>query len=167
MSDPVNTTSATSATDPDWPREAPLRLWDPSRRLLRAIRRYGRAGPLARRWWVLSHRFWSVVTGADIPLVAALGGGLRIPHPNGIVIHSDARVGPNCTVMAQVTLGTDRSGHAPRIGGHVDIGAGAKIIGGVTIGDHAQIGANAVVVTDVPAGATAVGVPARIVQRPS
>ena len=49
------------------------------------------------------------------------------------------------------------------IGGHVDIGAGAKILGPVTIGDHAKIGANAVVVTDVPEGATAVGIPARIV----
>jgi len=49
------------------------------------------------------------------------------------------------------------------IGGHVDIGTGAKILGPVTIGDHAKIGANAVVVTDVPAGATAVGIPARIV----
>jgi serine O-acetyltransferase len=53
----------------------------------------------------------------------------------------------------------------PRIGGHVDIGAGAKIIGGVTIGDHARIGANAVVTRDVPAGATAVGNPAKILDR--
>jgi serine O-acetyltransferase len=53
----------------------------------------------------------------------------------------------------------------PRIGGHVDIGAGAKILGGVVIGDHAKIGANAVVTRDVPAGATAVGIPARIVER--
>ncbi len=154
-----------SATDPDWTRETPARLWDPSRRLLRAIRRHAAAGPLMRRRWVLSHRFWSVVTGADIPLGAHLGGGLRIPHPNGIVIHSDARIGPNATIMAQVTVGTDRTGRAPVIGGHVDIGAGARILGGVTVGDHAQIGANAVVLRDVPAGATAVGVPARIVTR--
>ena len=51
----------------------------------------------------------------------------------------------------------------PVLGGHVDVGAGAKILGGVTIGDHAKIGANAVVLDDVPSGATAVGVPARIV----
>jgi serine O-acetyltransferase len=54
----------------------------------------------------------------------------------------------------------------PHLGGHVDVGAGAKILGGIRIGDHAQIGANAVVVEDVPEGATAVGVAARIVRRP-
>lgn len=149
-----------SATDPDWSREDPVRLYDPPRRLLRAIRRYQAAGPIMRRYWVLSHRFWSAVTGADIPLNCQIGGGLRIQHPNGIVFHSDSVIGPNCTIMQQVTLGTDRSGRAPVIGGHVDIGAGAKVIGPVQVGDHAQIGANAVVVKDVPEGAVAVGIPA-------
>lgn len=150
-----------SATEPDWSRESPVRLYDPPRRLLRAIRRYQAAGPIMRRYWVLSHRFWSAVTGADIPLNCQIGGGLRIQHPNGIVFHSHSVIGPNCTIMQQVTLGTDRSGRAPTIGGHVDIGAGAKIIGPVQVGDHAQIGANAVVVKDVPDGAVAVGIPAK------
>jgi serine O-acetyltransferase len=56
---------------------------------------------------------------------------------------------------------------APRFGGHVDVGAGAKILGGVTVGDHERIGANAVVLDDVPDGALAVGVPARIIPRQS
>lgn len=77
-----------------------------------------------------------------------------MPHPNGIVIHPDAEVGPNCLIMQQVTIGT-RSYGVPVIGGHVDIGAGAKIIGRVTIGDHAKIGANALVIRDVPAGGVA------------
>jgi serine O-acetyltransferase len=85
-----------------------------------------------------------------------------MPHPNGIVIHPAAEIGPNCLLFQQVTIGT-RGGGVPRIQGHVDIGAGAKIIGDVTVGRHAKIGANSVVLTDVPAGATAVGVPARIV----
>jgi serine O-acetyltransferase len=166
-------TPAVSATAPDWSRERVSFLaWQPSRRLLRAIRRYQRwhhrLGPIG--WLIASlaivqHHFWSIVTGADIPLNNALGGGLLLPHPNGIVIHPDAIVGPNCLLFQQVTLGTGgpKPG-APTLGGHVDVGAGAKILGGVTIGDHAKIGANAVVLDDVPAGATAVGIPARVVQ---
>jgi serine O-acetyltransferase len=88
---------------------------------------------------------------------------LRIPHPNGIVIHPKVDIGPNCLIFQQVTLG--HAGGTPRIGGHVDIGAGAKVLGPITVGDHARIGANAVVLTDVPAGATAVGIPARIIPR--
>ena len=112
---------------------------------------------------VLRHHFWSAITGADIPLNCRLGGGLLLPHPNGIVIHPDADIGPNCLLFQQVTIGTGKGG-APKIKGHVDIGAGAKILGGITVGEHAKIGANAVVVTDVPSGATAVGVPAKIVR---
>ena len=93
-----------------------------------------------------------------------LGGGLLLPHPNGIVIHPDAQIGPNCLLFHQVTIG-EAAGGVPTLEGHVDVGAGAKIIGQLRIGKHAKIGANAVVLTDVPAGATAVGVPARIIQR--
>jgi len=109
------------------------------------------------------HRFWSVVTGADKPLNCKIGGGLLIPHPNGIVIHPDVEIGPNCLLFQQVTLGHAPSG-LPRLGGHVDVGAGAKIIGAVIIGDHARIGANAVVTQNVPEGATAVGNPARLLE---
>ncbi|MDP2086886.1 MAG: serine acetyltransferase [Gemmobacter sp.] len=150
--------------EPDWRRETPTRAWDPPRRLLRAIRGWqGARGPLARRWWAAQHRFWSVVTGADIPVTARIGGGLLMPHPNGIVIHPDAEIGPNCLIFQQVTIGlVAATPQAPRIGAGVDIGAGARVLGAVTVGDGARIGANAVVLRDVPAGATAVGVPARI-----
>jgi serine O-acetyltransferase len=90
-----------------------------------------------------------------------------MPHPTGIVIHPDATIGVNCLIFQQVTLGQGSRPGTPRIGGHVDIGAGAKILGGVTIGDHARIGANAVVLDDVPAGASAVGIPARVVREKS
>jgi len=67
-------------------------------------------------------------------------------------------------LMQQVTIGTrGADGGVPYLGGHVDVGPGAKILGPVSVGDHARIGANAVVLCDVPAGATALGVPARIV----
>jgi len=162
--------SIVSAADPDWTREKCRAYWDPSRRLLRAIRCYQRwkSGGSLLQWftgyWVLQHRFWSVVTGADIPLNSQLGGGLLLPHPNGIVIHPAAVIGPNCLLFQQVTIGNSgRKPGTPVLGGHVDVGAGAKLLGGITIGDHVKIGANAVVLDDVPSGATAVGIPARVI----
>lgn len=162
-----------SAREPDWSRERKsIFSWDPARSLLAAIRSFqrhaGRANPicfLVRKMAVLRHRFWSVVTGADIPLDCKIGGGLLLPHPNGVVIHPGASIGPNCLIFHQVTIGTRGSHDAPHIGGHVDIGAGAKVLGAVTIGDHARIGANAVVLQDVPLGATAVGIPAVVRDR--
>lgn len=168
----VNTASSVSATIPDWAREAaPYWAWNPSRALLRSIRAYqANAGRrslrarLGRAVNVVRHRFWSAVTGADIPLNCRIAGGLLLPHPNGVVIHPESEIGPNCLFFQQVTLGAGSRAGLPRIGGHVDIGAGAKILGGVVVGDHARIGANAVVTDDVPAGATAVGIPARVIR---
>lgn len=147
-----------SATQADWTREsAANHSWDPSRALIKSVRDYqGASGPfrsLKRKVAVLRHRFWSTVTGADIPINSSIGGGLLLPHPNGVVIHPSAKVGVNCLVFQQVTIGATRHG-VPIIGGHVDIGAGAKIIGPIIVGDHARIGANAVVREDVPAHGT-------------
>jgi len=155
-----------SAVEPDWSREHPVRLWDPSRRLLQAIRGYqanaGRSptAVISRKWWAFMHRFWSLVSQAEIDVNCRIGGGLLIPHPNGIVIHPDTIIGPNCLIFQQVTIGTRESSEAPIIGGHVDIGAGAKILGGIKLGNHCCVGANAVVLRDVPERETAVGVPA-------
>lgn len=159
-----------SAAEADWSREAfAFGDWTPGRRLLAAIRLYQRnqgSDPLAallRRVAVARHRFWSAVAGADIPINVEIAGGLMLPHPVGIVVHPASRLGPNCLLFQCVTLGTGgRKPGAPQLGGHVDVGAGAKILGGVRIGDDVVIGANAVVLDDVPAGATAVGVPARV-----
>ncbi|MGG7564615.1 serine O-acetyltransferase [Rhodovulum sp. DZ06] len=154
-----------SATEPDWRREAPARFWDPGRRLLACIRAYAKAGTLGRKRWALSHRFWSAVTSCDIPLNARIGGGLILPHATGIVIHPEAEIGPNCLVFQNVTIGRrEGAAGAPKIGGRVDIGAGAVILGDVSIGDQAIIGANAVVTRDVPPGGVAMGVPARVVR---
>lgn len=162
---------AVSAVVPDWSRETPEKVWDPGRRLLRCLRRWqalrGRRGPfarLARRYWSLQHLFWSVVTHCEIQLDTEIGGGLLLPHPNGIVIHPDVRIGPNCMIMNQVTLGIGRHGGVPVLGGHVDVAAGARIVGAVAIGDHAVIGLNAVVLDDVPRAGVAVGVPARVIR---
>ena len=161
-----------SADRPDWSRESKRVFeWAPSRSLLASIRAYQRHAASRAPWslllkWnsVLRHRFWSIVTGADIPLNSRLGGGLMLPHPNGVVIHPRAQIGPNCMIFQQVTLGTRDSEEVPTLAGHVDVGAGAKILGGVVIGKHARIGANSVVIGDVPAHATVVGAPARVIE---
>jgi len=166
----VSESGGISADTPDWSRERCVGFWDPGRRLLRSIRSYQKwkkRGIFLRwisKYWIFQHRFWSVITGADIPLNCDIGGGLLLTHPDGVVIFPGAVIGPNCLIFQQVTIGIGGPNPgAPVLGGHVDVGPGAKILGGVKIGDHARIGANAVVLQDVPRGATAVGVPARIV----
>jgi len=154
---------------PDWSREAKRKgSWDPSRALLKSIRAYQNAsGPLrsvTKKVAVLRHRFWSIVAGADIPLNSSIGGGLLLPHPNGVVIHPDARIGVNCLIFQQVTIGATERG-VPTIGGHVDIGAGAKLIGPIVVGDHARIGANALVREDVPAYGVYVAANAKLLER--
>ena len=161
-----------SSTEPDWNREKKSLLeWAPSKSLLAAIRRYQSAEQsiflirwVVKKIAVLQHRFWSIVTGAEIPINCQIGGGLLIPHPNGIVIHPNVRIGPNCLILQQVTLGMLDGDMAPMIGGHVDIGAGAKVLGGIHIGNHVKIGANAVVLISVPDNMTAVGIPAKLLK---
>lgn len=172
-SSPVTYPEVPSATEPDWSREDCDQWWDPSKQLLKAVRDYqnggrrgGVVGRAKQKLAVLRHRFWSVIAGADIPLNArGIEGGLILPHPQGVVIHPEAQIGPNCLLFQQVTIGTGPKPGTPRIGGHVDVGAGAKILGGIVIGDHAVIGANAVVIDDVPPWCVAVGVPAVVKRR--
>ena len=95
-----------------------------------------------------------------IPLETDIGGGLRLPHLLGIVLSGEASIGERCTIMHQVTVGIDevKSGKAPRIGNDVFIGAGAKIIGDITIGNNVIIGAGAIITKSVPDGKTVVGI---------
>lgn len=99
--------------------------------------------------------------GLEMVISQKIGGGLYIAHPIGTVI-SVSELGENCSIVANVTIGMRNKWAFPKIGDRVFIGAGARILGDITIGDEALIGANAVVIRDVPAGATAVGIPAKL-----
>jgi serine O-acetyltransferase len=93
-----------------------------------------------------------------------IGGGLYIAHSVGTVINVK-RMGENCSVIAAVTIGMRNEWAFPEIGNNVFIGAGARVLGEITIGHNAKIGANAVVLHDIPENATAVGIPARVITK--
>lgn len=114
-------------------------------------------------YWLL-FRIIETLLATSIPKSASIGAGLRIWHFGGIFIHPEVRIGTHCTLRQGVTIGNRvESGPVPIIGDNVDIGAYAQILGGIHIGNDCKIGAMTVVLNDVPDGATAVGVPARIV----
>jgi len=107
------------------------------------------------------------VYGIELPYSVILGRRVVIEHQGAIVIHGNCQIGDDCIIRQGVTLGNktlERPMDAPILGKRVNVGAGAKILGAVTIGDDATIGANAVVLNDVLAGAVAVGIPARILE---
>ena len=119
---------------------------------------------LARWGSALSQHF----TGVDIHPAAMLGSGIFIDHATGVVIGETAQVGDDVTIYQGVTLGGTSLEHVkrhPTIGNRVTIGAGAKILGPVTVGDDSRIGANAVVVKSVPPNSVVVGVPGQIIAR--
>jgi serine O-acetyltransferase len=104
----------------------------------------------------------SLLTGATIGAGAEIGPGLAICHTGAVVIYTRARLGTNVIIQSGVTIGVEK-GRAPVLGDNVFVGTGAKVIGGIRVGNGVRIGANAVVVKDVPDGATAVGVPAKLI----
>jgi serine O-acetyltransferase len=104
--------------------------------------------------------------GIEVPYSAQIGRRVVIEHQGAIVIHGSSVIGDDCILRQGVTLGNRHLNapfDAPILGRHVNVGAGAKILGRVLIGDNACVGANAVVLCDVPADATAVGIPAKLV----
>lgn len=110
-----------------------------------------------------------ILTGIEIHPGATIGRRVFIDHGFGVVIGETAEIGDDCTIYQGVTLGgTSLSKGAkrhPTLGNGVIVGAGAKVLGSFTIGSGAKIGSNSVVVKEVPAGATAVGNPAHVVQK--
>jgi serine O-acetyltransferase len=115
---------------------------------------------------LLARAGWNVYIGDH----SKIGPGLYLAHGN-VVIDGIVTIGRNCQINPWVTIGLSNSvslGFSPRgptIGDNVSIGTGAKLLGPITVGSNARIGANAVVIADVPDGATAVGVPARVISR--
>jgi serine O-acetyltransferase len=134
--------------------------------------RMGIRNPIVRKCtsfvYRIGFRWCRNVYGIELPYSAELGRRVVIEHQGGIVIHGATKIGDGTIIRQGCTFGIrslDRLKEAPKIGRNVNIGAGAVIIGDVTVGDGASIGANAVVLQDVPAGALAIGVPAKLVSR--
>lgn len=131
----------------------------------------------------LNHRLWQAgwkwlarslstltrwITGIEIHPGATIGRRFFIDHGMGVVIGETACIGEDCTLYQGVTLGGtswQKGKRHPTLGNDVVVGAGAKILGPITIGNGVRIGSNAVVIKSVPDGATVVGIPGRIVQR--
>lgn len=120
---------------------------------------------LIARWFA---QFMRWLTGIEIHPGAKIGSQLFIDHGMGVVIGETAEIGECVTLYHGVTLGgtsLSKGKRHPTLGNHVVVGAGAKILGAITVGDNSRIGANAVVVRSVPPNAVVVGVPGQIVQR--
>ena len=115
----------------------------------------------------LSH-FGRAISGIEIHPGAKIGRRVFIDHGMGVVIGETAEVGDDCTIYQGVTLGGTSlyrgTKRHPTLGKGVVVSAGAKVLGGFTVGDFAKVGSNAVVIKPVPAGATAVGIPAKIIE---
>lgn len=131
--------------------------------ILYRMMRFCQARLLLKPLAFLLYRWNAAIGHAVIGRGAEFGPGLVILHSFGIVINSSVRAGRNLVLEHGVTIGAEK-GQSPLLGDNVFIGAGAKIIGPVRIGSDVKIGANAVVTKDLPDGATAVGIPARIIK---
>ena len=132
----------------------------------RLAHRLWRAGWKWPSRWLSGFARW--LTGIEIHPGATIGRRFFIDHGMGVVIGETAVIGDDCTLYHGVTLGGtswDKGKRHPTLGNDVVVGAGAKVLGPITIGDGARIGSNAVVVKEVPAGNTVVGVPGRVVNR--
>jgi serine O-acetyltransferase len=153
------------------PEESGAASWGTTLRLL-----FNYAGLRATALYRIGHGLWRkrvpvlpgmiqrmniTLHGFDVPSNVPIGPGLYVPHPVGTVITAQ-RIGSNVTLISGITIGMRSEPKFPVLGDGVFVGAGARILGDITVGDGAQVGANAVVLKDVPAGATAVGVPATI-----
>lgn len=107
-----------------------------------------------------------ILYNCSLPSRATIGPGIILLHTGAIYIHPATKIGANCVIGAQVVIGQSRMNdtRVPQIGDNVFIGAGAKIVGPITVGDNTIIGANAVVLKDTPKYSTMVGIPAKAVK---
>ncbi len=165
--------------DPDWEADLaryPRRPWLKEQSIWAiAVYRFGRRvdrrrpgivrSVLEKVYWLL-FRITETLTGIGIPKSVRVGPGLKIWHFGNIFVHADSVLGANCTLRQGVTIGNrEDDGPAPVLEDDVELGAYAQVLGGIRVGRGAKVGAMSVVLVDVPPGAVAVGVPARIIQR--
>lgn len=139
------------------------------------VYRFGHARFVIRnKWlrlpWTVVYIFLSkiieILCGITIPATAKIGRRFQIEHHGCIVVHGAVEIGDDCMIRHEVTIGNSGSEDplgAPKIGNRVHIGAGAKLLGRISIGDNVVIGANAVVTKDIPSNVIAAGVPAKII----
>lgn len=118
--------------------------------------------------YLLAYMFSEVVMEMCLDPQATIGGGLYIAHIGGIHINPQAIIGSNCDIAHRVTIGASAMGRqgSPVVGDRVYIGTGATLVGKIKIGNGARIAANTLVMSNIPEGATVMGVPGRIVMRP-
>jgi serine O-acetyltransferase len=160
------------AHEPSWPRVATnTALWAV------AAYRFGHwvykedpprlVQPALKAAYLVVNKLLEATTEMFIDAQAEIGEGLYIGHSGGTHINNEAVIGRNCDIGHQVTIGTSAMGRkgSPQLGDQVYVGAGAKIIGKIRVGAGAKVAANSLVMTNVPAGATVMGVPARVVLR--
>lgn len=130
----------------------------------RAIHALHSAGiPILPRWLANASRFFTQI---EIHPGAKIGKGIFIDHGSGVVIGETSEIGDGCTIYQGVTLGGTSLSHGkrhPTLGRNVTVGVNSSVLGAISIGDNARVGGGSVVVKDVPANATVVGVPARVV----
>ena len=165
--------------DPDWEADLaryPRRPWFKEQSIWAiAVYRFGRRvdrrppglwrKALEKVYW-LAFLLTETLTGISISKSVAVGPGLKIWHFGNVFVHKACIIGRNCTLRQGVTIGNrEDDGPVPVLEDDVELGAYAQILGGVRIGRGAKVGAMSVVLQDVPAGATAVGIPARIIER--
>ncbi len=132
-------------------------------RLIHALYRWG--VPILPRFLANVARFFTQI---EIHPAASIGKGIFIDHGSGVVIGETAEVGDGCTIYQGVTLGGTSLSHCkrhPTLGRNVTVGVNSSVLGAIVLGDNAKVGGGSVVVKDVPANATVVGVPARVVAR--
>lgn len=124
---------------------------------------------LRKLYSIIYHLMFKIIetlTGISIYQSVQIGGGLKIWHFGNIFIHSDVVIGENCTLRQGVTIGNRiEGGPVPVLGDNVELGAYAQVLGGIRLGNNCKIGAMSLVLIDIPDGATAVGVPARIIHQ--
>jgi serine O-acetyltransferase len=123
----------------------PRWLWAPARLTLRVVK-----------------KLLSIVTLIDLHPDAEIGAGMIIRHGGPVRVHAETKIGADCAIHGGCTIGAGPRPGGAVIGDHVFIGCQASIIGAVTIGNDATVAANSLVISDVPAGCTAIGVPAKL-----